>query len=430
MIKKTITFFGLFLLLISSLCFASNELNLLNQDLYITDNNYVLNNLIAGNVFVSNKNFSTDASDNGGTISGNLFVKSNSVNIKSVKDENGATTQVSTIYGNVYAISDTFTLEEGCSINGDLYFYGNTLNLENSSQIGGNIFVSADNVTINSQINGSAYITSKNFNLNYDAYIFNDLNLNSKYAILNGQIGRNCKTKNNTFTSQSGFKVSGDFFATSNEINFAGEIIGNVNLNAKKITFNTNDSTCIIRGDLNYSSNSEINITSTNVYGKINHTKYKTNIGKSILNKLVSYISLLIYIFAINILLNKLFKNFVNKSINFNIKNLFVFFGLGLAFLIMLPIIIALLFILKITLVLACILLAIYFILLSLAIPVFINTLANKFKKKNIYLNILILTSILWLISLIPFVGFVFDIIITLLGFGIIIINIKQNKKC
>ena len=423
--KKIFLCLFLILLILSSACLGADLSELSNEDLYSSQNNFTINNSILGNAFVTSKSFTLDSSSNGGTISGDLFVMSNTININSSKNEDSSISKSSTIYGNVFAMADSFTLGEGSIVNGDLYFLGKTLNLEKGSQIGGNIFICADTVTINSQINGSTYINTKYFNMDYDAYIYNDLNLNGENVKLNGQVRRNCDISCKDFTSLYGFKVAGNLKVDANKITFSGEAVGNTTFNSKEINLDTSASTCLIRGNLNYSANSEINIDKSNVLGEVNFSKYKstnTNFGKVLLNKILGLITFATYVLGISFLINKFIPKLSNKEFDMSFKNFLRSFGIGLLILILLPAIAIILLLLRVTTLLAMFVFILYALLLIISLPVFINTLANKYKKKNVYLNILILTTIFWIISLIPYLGFI-NLLILTLGLGMIFIK-------
>jgi predicted acyltransferase (DUF342 family) len=437
--KKVFICIFLIILCVCSMCFATDQdkvipttdsaslENLSYKDLYISDKYYKIDNTIIGNVFASTQNLEIYASNKGGSISGNLFVSSKSVNIESSKDN--STTYASIIYGNVFAISDNFTLDDNCEIHGDLYFCGKNIKLGNNAEITGNVFICAENVDIDSQIAGSLYINSSNFNMGYDCYISNDLKLNCGKAELNGQVARECQISANEFKSLSGFKVQKDLDINANKINFAGEVVGNANLKSKQISFNTTDNTCLIRGDLNYSASSQSNISSTNVLGKINYSHYSSNkFGKALLNSLISLCVLLTYIYGISFIINKFIPKLINNDLKISVKGFFAKFGIGLLFLILIPIIIILLFTIKIASLLAFALLALYALLLLISVPLFINTLANKYKGKKIYLTIFILSAIIWAINLIPYVGSIITFIVMLISLGNICTILFKKK--
>ena len=90
------------------------------EDLYIYNtDSYTLNDIVYGNIFASTTKFVTNPKNNGGTISGNLFIVSNEVVIGSDvsysdnTDKNGnylisSINSKSIVNGNVYAVSDSF----------------------------------------------------------------------------------------------------------------------------------------------------------------------------------------------------------------------------------------------------------------------------------------------------------------------------------
>ena len=96
--KFILTLFIITLLFLSTFCFASdtNEIMLISEeqtnvqnttqysDLYVSQNGeYSINNIIDGSVFASVGTLNIDPSNNGGIITGNLYVSADTVNIKS-----------------------------------------------------------------------------------------------------------------------------------------------------------------------------------------------------------------------------------------------------------------------------------------------------------------------------------------------------------
>ena len=122
------------------------------------------------------------------------------------------------------------------------------------------------------------------------------------------------------------------------------------------------------------------------------------------------------------------------KISNITGLNLLKYSGIGLGFLILIPIISILLLVSNVGSILGLIILLIYIILLIIAKPIFIISIAtfskNKCTKKlNIYLYILIIDIILSLITLIPYVGFIISMLVNLIGFGMITRNLIPSKK-
>ncbi len=160
---KKILFLCLFILLIcSSICMASSEtaapinesseegsshFSVLNTDLYIADNNVVVDNIVNGNAFVYGSNV-TIKND----IMGDLFVLGNSVSI----DEQAS------VVGNVFVYATDLT------INGeviDLYGFSQTFTLGDSGKIDRDLRLYSNSCTINGLIGKDAYIAANTISL-------------------------------------------------------------------------------------------------------------------------------------------------------------------------------------------------------------------------------------------------------------------------
>lgn len=463
--KFILTLFIITLLFLSTFCFASdtNEIMLISEeqtsvqnttqysDLYVSqDGEYSINNIIDGNVFASVETLNIDPSNNGGIITGNLYASADIVNIKSnfkyseiEKDELGnakleSVTNYSTIYGNVYVIADKFVLEPKCEINGDLYICANEIELCQSSIIRGNVFVVGNTINFNSEINtGDLYAKVKNFNMKYYGFIYRDLHITSENVNLEGYVYRNSFIDAKNITTTSTFINNKDFnVENASNMNFSGEIKGNANINSKDITFNSKDNTtCLISGDLNYCSLNELKIEDKIVYGNVNYSQYKAsnNLLSNIGNYLLTLLTSLIYVIIIYLILNKLAPNFVEKSSNINSSSILKFLGIGILILVAVPVLSILLLITQVGSLLGILLGIIYALLLIVAKPIVIIAISKLINKKvksiNTYVAIIITTIALSLINLIPYVGFIVNSLILIIGLGMIVKSLFSSKE-
>lgn len=463
--KLFIITFTLFLLLFSSLSFATDSndgimpiseeeieqrSDIRNSDLYVDDEIIDIKNTINGNLFASASTLNIDPRSNGGIITGNIFATANTVNIKSdiiysetEKDELGnpsiSVNNISSIYGNVFVTANKFILEPGCEINGDLYICANEIELGQNSIVYGNIFAIANTINLNCQVGGDLYATAKNFEMKYYGFIRRDLHLTSKSSSINGYVYRNSFISSDNIVLDDKFINEEDFnVEDGNNLTFCGEVKGNANINCKNITFNTDKDNCIIRGNLNYSSKEKLNLEDGVVLKEINYSNYKSIRSNSLLSNIWNYllklISLLVLVYVIYLLISKFLPECLNKLSNISGIDLLKCLGIGIALLVLIPIIIILLFLSHVASILGIILLLIYIIVMIIAKPIFIISIATFAKEKlpikmNTYLYILIVATILSLISLIPYIGFIVSLLISFTGFGIIIKNLILNQK-
>lgn len=470
-LKLLITFFIIMLLSFTPLCLATDIVTPISQtiqdsneqedttnntryaDLYISDESkYDITNTIEGNVFASVDTLNIESKNNS-SITGNVYATAKNVNIKSdikysetEKDEFGnskidSINSVSEICGNVFVTANKFVLEPSCKIDGDLYICANEVELAQNSVIYGNVFVVSNSFIINSQIGGDLYATTKNFDMEYYGFIRRDLHLNSDTANINGYVYRNSFISSNTIITDDEFINEQNLnIENASNIIFSGEVKGTANINSKSIQFKNKDSdnkniTCKILGDLNYSSNTELQIQDGIVSGNINYSKYTSNskpllsnIGEFILGLLTS----LVYVLVVYFIIYKFMPNCKEKLSNLSMRDVIICLGIGLGILILVPIISILLFITRIGGLLGIILLMIYILFLILAKSIFVISIASLIRKNNqeeslfnSIIKLSVLTLILSLINLIPYFGFVISVLVNLIGLGLIIKSIK-----
>lgn len=417
------------------------------EDLYIYGTEYCsIDNIVYGNIFASTTKFVTNPRNNGGIISGNLYLISNEATIESEvtysnnKDKNGnyvidSINSKSIINGNVYILSDSFTLQAGSEIHGDLYVASNSVNIEQDAVVDGNIFITASDITLNGQVTGSAYITADKFTMNFFAYITRDLYLNAKSSTLAGIVYRNAFiTSSNELSTMPDFRVNQNLSVDfTKNFTFSGEVNGDATINAKALTFKNDDNTkCIINGNLKYATDSEMQIPEGIVIGEVSTSKY---VDKSV-NK-ISFTSLVLKLFTILayvlviVIFSKLFApKAMEKLPELNLANTLISLGIGFISLFAIVLLFIVLCLSGIGVSLAFFFVTGYLFLLGLALPLFINKIAEVLKfKLNGYLKLLVVTVVFYLIGLIPVFGSAVMFIALLIGIGQILLGLFKKKK-
>lgn len=340
-----------------------------------------------------------------------------------------------TVNGNAFILADKFILKQEVELNGDLYICANEVILEQKSKINGNAFICSNNTTINGEINGSIYAVSQKFDMQYFAFISRDLHLTAEEAALNGWIYRDSFISAKNITTQENFINQNNFtLSDADSLTFSGEILGDATINTKdfiiKNTDNEKNLTCKISGNLSYSSNKELDIQEGIVSKEIKYSNYvdteQNNTFSNIWNYVLSLITSLVCVYIIYLLISKFAPKYLDKISNISGLNLLKSLGIGLALLILIPIVSILLFITQVGSILGIILLLIYIILLIIAKPLFIISIATFAKSKftkglNIYLYILFTTVALSIISLIPYIGFIISMLVFLIGLGMLV---------
>lgn len=359
------------------------------------------------------------------------------------KDKNGnymidTINSKSIIYGNVYSLADSFTLQAGSEIHGDLYVLATRVNIEPNAVIQGNVFICASEVNLNGQIKGSAYITTQNININYYSYIERDLYLNSKSsATLDGVVYRNAFiTVNDTLTTKSDFKVNGNLSVNSaKDFTFSGKVSGDATINVANLSFKSDEENpCSIRGNLQYATKNNSDVPSGIVSGNITTTEYVVNNEEdkiSFASLIFSFITLLIYVFAVVFLAKTFASKSLEKLPDFKAKNVLISFTLGFVSMFMIFAVFILLCMFGVGILAAFFLVSAYLFVMALALPLFLNKIANVIKlKMNGYLKLLIVTAVYYLVTLIPAsIGPTVTLIIIQIGIGQILLGLfKRNK--
>ncbi len=465
--KYLITIF-IMIILLSTFSFATNtdndimpisdghndeESSVMHSDLYVGNDNNEIKNIIDGNVFATVKDtLNIDPNDNGGIIQGNLFATAKKVKIISYtsqseteKDDLGNPAikidKHCTISGNVFILADEFTLDSGSIINGDLYICAKEVELSQGSTIYGNVFVTSNKITLNSEIGGSLYANVNNFDMQYFGFVSRDLHLNANDAYIDGYVNRNSFINAKSITTYDKFMNQKDLNITdADTVTFSGEVKGNASINAQNINLkNVEDDknvNCKILGNLSYFSKENLEVPDGVVSGDVTQNEYNkpNSILSNIGNYILGLIATLICVYLIYLFIKRFIPKYLDKISDISALNLLTYFGIGLLFIILIPIIIIPLLISKVGIIVGVILLLLYMILIIIAEPIFIISVATFLKNKvlknfNVYLTILVLVILLSLLKLIPYVRIIIFAIITLIGFGTVIKNLIPKNK-
>lgn len=316
---------------------------------------------------------------------------------------------------------------------GDVYIAQNDVTLDYI--VDGNVFILGNNVTINSQIGGDVFVCAKNVIISEQSYILGNLFLSAENVNVKGIIYDLYAIGNNI--TIDGY-INRDIRTSSSTLNINGVIGRNAYVKAQNINFavaNQNDSDAStvtkagsIVGDLNYSSSQEISIPEKAVSGNVHFEQITKLANKTISSYLISLGSLLVIVLVIWGLSLLLAPKFVKSTSNLiSSKRILPVIGCGILTPIVITLLAILLLFISITTSISLLLLIILVLLFALSTSITIiainNLICNKLKiSKNIgVLGILILTTtILWAIGLIPIIGAVISILSIIVGMGLI----------
>jgi len=306
----------------------------------------------------------------------------------------------SIVDGNVFVFGNNITISS--EIGGDVFAFGNTVTIAENAYVHGSIFVFANQFIMNG-VCYDIYGGSQSVTLNEKAIVARDIRVAAEKVHINGQIKR-------------------DAYLSTNELVFP------------------NDASNLIAGNLSYSSTSEFVIDKNVVGGQIKFTPEITE-EATIAEKISSYItdilSTLLYSLAVVLLIIWLAPKFKEKATTILTKKAPLSFGVGLLTSIIVVIgAIALLFITRGLGFGISVAATIVFILaLTISKTVFSMALAKLFSTKLKKDNNIVLTTItllvvfvLSLIEIIPYIGGIVGAVVSMIGLGIIVLNLISKK--
>ena len=309
----------------------------------------------------------------------------------------------------------------------------------------GSSVVGGYNVNITNKIDGAALILGNTINLG--SYV--------EYALISGQdITVNGKIKdaliigNNVILNESS-NIERDIIIYGNNIEISGlinrnitiygsnvkidsvQIAGDVKINAENINITENSA---IIGKLSYNDNANFSRAETASIGEIETFESSVTNNPTFLELVLEHIkkliSLLVIFLVMIILVPKLFNNIANSK-NDIVKNM----GYGIVSLIVIPIASLILILTKFGLPLGLILLILFLISIYIS-TIFTgyllgNIIWNKFIKikKTIYLEGLLGITLLYIISLIPYIGVAVYFISLIISMGTILSILLKKRK-
>lgn len=444
--KIFVLFFILFFVLTSSVCATTLDILKVNSDIYKEEENYTLDSEVSGNVFITASEF--EMLDTA-SVEGNLYVVCDTAQLKSSvtysnaisKDGSSSIESINshaTVKGNVFIVCNEFVLEPGSEINGDLYIVAKKIDIQKSSSIYGNLFAVASEILLNGRVGNSVYATSDNFSMNYYGSISKDLRLGSENVTLNSVIHRNAYITSNSITTNSDFLLYGDLEVDAHKFNFSGEIDGNAKINSKEINFVDNKDgekiDCLISGDLDYSSEEEMQIGNNIVKGEVKYSKYVEKIDHKTTFKFKSFIvdliTFVVYVLVVVLVFNLINKNYQDANHEITIKNVLVSLGIGILSFLVVILAAILLMIIPFGVTLSFVLIFAYLFLLFMAIPMFVLDIALLLKDKcNLYLSTGLIALALYLISAIPVLGGFVMFVVLMTGAGRICNKVLFKKN-
>lgn len=327
-------------------------------------------------------------------------------------------------------------------------------------------FKTDDNINLSKEILGSSFTAGNNIDLNSDiegiGFSFGDnININSQLEYLitagnninvRGTVTKDVIIAGNVINLYEDSNIGRDVIIGANEVNIYGKIGRNVKIYASTINFkntkiagkvelnatNINiDKNTIINGTLKHNTDAKVDNQSDHI-GKITtyeNENHKITFADQILNKAISYTSMLMIFLVLALLAPKVFEKLNNQLNSFEATTPFKWFVLGFFSLILAPFIVLLLFSSVIGVYLGILLLVLFIIAICL-VNIFISYIIGRLvlqkllkKDDNILISGFIGMIILYIISLIPYINTIVAFISLFVGLGIILSLLKPKKQ-
>ena len=359
---------------ITTICFASNNINENVENLRKVDNVNTIKSEI------------TD------TLSKTDIKKLNIFRFKRDKCE-----ITDTIYGNVFVLGNEISIKSNY-IAGDVIIFGNNITIDENTVIDGNIYVAGQQINVNGTI----------------------------YRTLYG-LGKVIKFGENS-------DVGYDSFMAADTIKINGNMSRNLYISANILEVNKS---ALINGNLLYSSSEKAEIPQECVKGKIDFKKIvneEKDIKEVAFEYIIDMFKELIFTEFIFILILLISKKFTIKAQELiSSKNVFKSLGIGLLGFITIPLIIIMLILLGVTTKISLFLIPIYIAGIMIAdsiIAISISALICA-KKPKMKLPIVVpfIAIILWAVESIPYIGAIISFFSVVIGIGILLQNLFGNNN-
>ncbi len=315
----------------------------------------------------------------------------------------------------------------------DLYLYGNDVNMNQA--VDGNVYIFGKNVTISGEIDGNLFICANNVSFSEQSYI------SSSVYIVADKIDFNTSTNSlyvvsNELNIPEGHGPFRDLYAITNKLTLFGSVGRNAYLSVKDFIISSDSSQGSIAGKLTYLSQNELEFPSGAISGDINYikTSSSSNAGTTISSIIINIVNSIFAASLVYLLYRFFLENSLEKASSCLSNKFGKVFLSGLVALIAIPILSIILIAAQVGASAGLLLLMLYIFMIGISPYIFASILARriynnkKFSKMPLeYLLAILIAVVISALKMIPFVGIVVTIFISILGFGIIIYNLFFN---
>lgn len=313
-------------------------------------------------------------------------------------------------YADIWSIKNETIVEE--TVYGDIYTMSNNVEIS-SSEVVGNLFIMADNVKISGKIYGYAYIMANHVEISG--------NVTGLYIM-----GNKVDIKETAY-------ISTDAKVIANKLDLKGFIYRNLTAITESTNITSNELGKNVLGSIYYSGN--IKGDTEAIIGekiKVEVPKISFDRNERMISKITTFATKVITALAIIALIVYLTNNKKeNKEIN--VKDYIKDIAIGFVYLILIPAVVLILFLTVVGIPIALFAFMLYFLGIYISIPITSIEIANTILKeeqskfKNIGIS-LVVFLIFEIVRYIPVIGGIIRFLAILLGLRIIVKNIFRKK--
>lgn len=319
-------------------------------------------------------------------------------------------------------------------INSDLYKAGDKIEI--TEIVDGNAFIAGQEVILKGEIGGNVFIAANKVTIE-SGYVYSSLHIVANEVVVNGIVYDAYIAANTITIGEDGY-IYRDLRAVSNVLSIDGQVRRDVYFVGKTINLNEENGT-LIGGNLKYTSNSETTIPEGAVQGEVTFSEKevsKESVAETISSYIFNAINALVYTLVVILLCIWLAPKFVERVSTMNTKKALTSLGIGIVAPIAAVLAIVILLISsicsKVAIAAALVFAAICMSSTAFASIYFGSLFAKLLKwegKVKLVISAGIVSIVIWLISIIPFIGGFVGFIVSLFGLGLLIMNIVCKKE-
>lgn len=347
--------------------------------------------------------------------------------------------------GNTITEGTTPSVNQENIHNNNLTIFDNDVKMD--KLVDGNVYLFGNNIEVSGQVNGNLFAFGNNVTFTDQAYI-----INSVYVCANTLDFRGLCSDLNVFAnkvtipySQESCFIFRDLNVCASSFSFAGGVGRNANVYANTFNFSKEENASgLVYGNLTYFSTNELELSEPLVEGTVKYSKIDESIKELstkeiIINNLISLGSTLLSVIVVYLLALLVAPKFAKKS-NAKLLNILPALGIGLLSMFAVVVLFVILMYTTIGVPLGFAMLGAYILLFAISFSIFALYVTNAIKplidsKIKIDTNwkfailLLLVALFMWILQQVPYIKVFVTLIIIIGGVGLFFMNIFGNLK-